>query len=96
MAATYVRGSGPHIAERVRPAPGSNEETALAALAGDPASGWRCTDGQPPAAEPVKRPARSASKTDWVAYAVTQGASEEDATAATRDELAALYEDGDA
>lgn len=95
MTATYVRGSGPHIAERVRPAPGSDEETALAALADDPASGWSRIDDQPPA-EPARRPAKSASKADWVAYAVTQGATEADATAATRDELAALYEDGDA
>jgi hypothetical protein len=36
-------------------------------------------------------PARSASKVDWVAYAVSQGKSEEEANAATRDELAAEY-----
>lgn len=95
MPATYVRGTGPHIAERIRPAPGSDEETALQSLADDPGSGWTRINDQPPA-EPVKRPAKSASKADWVAYAVSQGATEADANSATRDELAARYEDGDA
>jgi len=36
-------------------------------------------------------PARSASKADWRAYAVAHGMSEEDADAATRDQLAAHF-----
>ncbi len=36
-------------------------------------------------------PVRSASKSDWVAYAVDQGVSEEDADDMTRDELADEY-----
>ncbi|MEU5979392.1 hypothetical protein [Streptomyces sp. NPDC047315] len=41
---TYERGSGPHIAERVQPVPGSEEAERYAALAADPASGWRRAD----------------------------------------------------
>ncbi|MFE0132396.1 hypothetical protein ACFWY6_12610 [Streptomyces sp. NPDC059037] len=93
--AIYERGSGGHIAERVRPVPGSEEADSLAALAEDPASGWLCVepDTEP---EPVvlERPAKSASKADWKAYAISQGMDEEAADAATRDELAARYADG--
>ncbi|HYF71335.1 MAG TPA: hypothetical protein VD864_00865 [Nocardioides sp.] len=39
----------------------------------------------------VKRPADSASKPDWVAYAVTRGATEDDANSATKNELIELY-----
>lgn len=38
-----------------------------------------------------QRPTRSASKTDWVAYAVTQGMAVEDAEALTRDDLVNHY-----
>ena len=38
-----------------------------------------------------RMPARSASKADWKAYAVAHGMSEEDADAATRDQLAAHF-----
>lgn len=53
--AEYVRGAGRHIAERVRPAPGSDEETRLAELAKDPTTGWRL-------AEPDKTPRKTAAK----------------------------------
>lgn len=95
--AIYERGSGGHIAERVRPVPGSEEAEAYAALADDPASGWRCAEPDiEPEPEPivVERPAKSASKADWVAYAVSQGAEQAEAEAKTRDELAALFADG--
>ncbi|MEU9141705.1 hypothetical protein AB0D33_38195 [Streptomyces sp. NPDC048404] len=36
-------------------------------------------------------PARSASKGDWVAYAVTRGAEQDDAEQLTRDQLAEQY-----
>ncbi|MGW6455026.1 hypothetical protein ACWF94_03725 [Streptomyces sp. NPDC055078] len=93
--AVYERGAGGHVAERVRPVPDSEEAERYAALAADPASGWRCTepDPEPEPVEP-KRPARSASKADWKAYAVAQGMAEADAEAATRDELAARFTEG--
>jgi hypothetical protein len=89
--AVYERGSGGHVAERVRPAPGSADDERYAALAADPASGWHVA-----APDPVRlaRPAKSASKTDWVAYAVQEGMDAGDADKATRDELAARYADG--
>ncbi|MFD8685367.1 hypothetical protein [Streptomyces sp. NPDC059651] len=95
MNPTYARASGPHVAERERPAPGSRRDRELAELAADSNSGWHL-EADPNAVEPlpeVKRPAKSASKADWVAYAISQGASEKDATTATRDELAAAYVD---
>ncbi|MFD5711329.1 hypothetical protein ACFWHW_13180 [Streptomyces pharetrae] len=39
------------------------------------------------------RPGKSASKKDWVAYAVSQGADEAEAESKTRDELAEAYGD---
>ncbi|MFE7273037.1 hypothetical protein [Streptomyces sp. NPDC057623] len=95
--AVYERGSGAHIAERVQPVPGSEEAERYAALADDPASGWRCVEPDPePEPEPtvLERPAKSASKADWKAYAVQEGMDEAEADAATRDELAAKYADG--
>lgn len=97
--AIYERGTGGFAAERVRPVPGSEEAERYAALAADPASGWRCAEPEPdpePEQEPVvlERPAKSASKADWVAYAVSQGADQEEAEGKTRDELAALFVDG--
>lgn len=46
-----------------------------------------------PDPEPVDPlpPARSASKTDWVRYAVSQGMTDADADAMTRDQLAEAY-----
>ena len=50
-----------------------------------------------PAASPVPvgtvgtRPAQVALKADWVAYAITQGMTAEDAEAATKDKLIELY-----
>jgi hypothetical protein len=89
----FVRSSGGHVAEREIPAPGSKREAELNALADAPETDWR-READPladePPAEPM-RPAKSASKADWVAYAVSQGATEDDANAATRDELATLY-----
>ncbi|WP_457028102.1 hypothetical protein [Kitasatospora sp. P5_F3] len=52
MAATYERGSGGHIAERLRPVPGSEHEAELEALAADPASGWRRIPDAPAEVEP--------------------------------------------
>jgi hypothetical protein len=43
------------------------------------------------AADEVKRPADYATKPEWVAYAVSRGATEEDAQAATKNELVELY-----
>ncbi|MFJ9645009.1 hypothetical protein [Streptomyces sp. NPDC101206] len=42
--AIYERRSGDHVAESVRPVPGSDAEAVYAALADDPASGWSCVD----------------------------------------------------
>jgi hypothetical protein len=93
--AIYERGSGGYVAERVRPIEGSEEAEALAVLAEDPASGWRCVEPDAePEPEPLERPAKSASKADWKAYAVSQGMDADDADKATRDELAAKYTDG--
>ena len=53
--AVYVRGAGAHIAERVQPEPGSDEDKRLAALADEPVSAGRRLD------EP-KRPPRRGKK----------------------------------
>jgi len=93
--AIYERSSGGYPAERVRPVPGSEEAEQYAALSADPESGWRCVEPDPePEPAVLERPAKSASKADWVAYAVQEGMDEAEAEKATRDELAAKYADG--
>lgn len=47
--------------------------------------GWRQAPAEVP--EGPTPPAKSASKADWVAYAVSQGLSPENADGATKDEL---------
>jgi hypothetical protein len=51
------------------------------------------TDEESPQTEdaPATAPGRSASKADWVAYAVTQGAEQDAAEQLTRDQLAEQY-----
>jgi len=72
----YVRGSGRHTAERVRPVPGSDAEARLERLASAGEGGWRCLedppgDGEGSGSGPdgVQRPARSATKAVWLEYA---------------------------
>lgn len=47
-----------------------------------------------PAPVVLERPAKSASKADWKAYAIQEGMDAEEAEKATRDDLAAKYTDG--
>lgn len=88
MAAAYVRWSGHHVAERIRPVPGTGDEQRLAVLADDPSSDWT-REAVPEPEQPAGRPAQAADKAAWVAWAVTQGADQTDAEAATK---AALFE----
>ncbi|MCX5197222.1 hypothetical protein OOK31_25545 [Streptomyces sp. NBC_00249] len=46
--AIYERTVGQHVAERVQLLPGSAEEAVYAALADDPASGWRLIEEPKP------------------------------------------------
>lgn len=93
--AIYERFTGGQVAERIRPIPGSDEADRYAALAEDESSGWRCSEpDRAPEPTVLERPAKSASKADWKAYAVQEGIDEAEAEKATRDELAAKYADG--
>lgn len=96
MAATYVRWSGHHVAERIRPVPDTADEQRLAALADDPESPWMREAEPTPAAESSGRPAQAADKAAWVAWAVAQGAAQADAEAATKADLITQYGKGDA
>ncbi|MEV7011551.1 hypothetical protein [Streptosporangium sp. NPDC051022] len=90
--ATYVRAAGGHVAERVRPEPGSDDETRLDELVADPASGWRRVEDEPSQAveAPVDRPAQSAPKAVWVEWAVSRGMEREQAEDLTKAELISL------
>lgn len=94
--AIYQRGSGDHVAERVQPEPGSEEEQRLSDLVARGEGGWHRLDEALAEPGPVvlERPAKSASKADWVAYAVQEGADQAEAEGKTRDELAALFAEG--
>lgn len=88
---TYVRSSGPHVAERVQPAVDSEDAQRFAALAGDPSSGWRVED-EPEPASTDGRPPRVADKAAWVAYADSQDPA--DHTGLTRQQLIEQYGKG--
>lgn len=87
---TYVRMSGHHVAERIRPVPGSEDAQRFAALADDPSSGWRVEDVPEPATVPAGRPAQSAPKDAWVQWAVACGATAE-VEAMTKADLITQY-----
>jgi hypothetical protein len=92
--AVYERGSGGHVAERVRPEPGSAEAEKYAALATDPATNWRCAEPDPeqePGPSAVERPAKSAVKADWVAYAQAVDPDTGGLDELTKDQLIELY-----
>jgi hypothetical protein len=57
----------------------------------DPAAAASDDDGLEVVVDEPTRPADYAQKGDWVAYAVARGATEEDAQAATKNELIELY-----
>jgi hypothetical protein len=89
--ATYERCSGEHVAERVRPAAGSEDEKRLERLVSEGA-GWRRVEPAAPAAEePTAPPAQSAAKAEWVRWAVVCGASTEEAEAMTKADLIEKY-----
>lgn len=90
--AVYERGVAGHVAERVRPEPGSEAADRLQALADNPASDWRRVDDPEPAEESEpSRPAKSAAKGAWVEWAVAQGADRAEAEKATKDDLITAY-----
>ncbi|UUU21715.1 hypothetical protein [Streptomyces sp. DSM 40750] len=92
----YERFSGGQVSARVRPVPGSEAADEYAALAADPSSGWRCSE---PAQEPEpvvpERPAKSAVKGDWVAYAQAVDPDTGGLDELTKDQLIELYGEGD-
>jgi hypothetical protein len=100
--ATYQRGAGSHVAERVQPEPGGPEEKRLEALVEQGVDGWhRIDDTEPEAAEPAspqeppKKPNKASSKADWVAWAVHQGETLEAAESANREALIERYHGAD-
>lgn len=84
----YERPSGPGVAERVKPAPGSEEEKRLERLAADRIDGWRKVGGDVSA-----RPSQSAAKADWVDFAVARGLDRKEAESMTKAELVELTDD---
>ena len=94
--AVYERGSGAHVAERVRPVPGSEEAERYAALAAASGSGWRCVEADPEPEEDeqeprLERPAKSAVKADWVAYAQAVAPETGGLDELTKEQLIELY-----
>lgn len=78
------------------------DETRLAALAYFRRRGYHMEAVQPPSAAPQESPAadlskprRSASKTDWQAYAIAHGVPQDEAEQLTRDQLAERFPDSE-
>jgi hypothetical protein len=88
----YQRGAGDHVAERVQPEPGSAEEQRLEDLVTKGEDGWhRVEDTPAPSAPAVERPAKSANKADWVAYAQAVDPETGGLDELTKDQLIELY-----
>jgi hypothetical protein len=89
--AVFEQRVGDHAAQRVQPEPGSDLEAHLSKLAEDREDNWvRVKEPEPEPAEPT-RPAKTDNKTAWVDWAVSQGAEEDEAKAATKDDLIKAY-----
>lgn len=94
----YVRGAGAHVAERIAPEPGSEDEARLEQLAADPASGWRRLDdvvgaetrGPAPTTPEAKQPPQSANKDAWVDWAASHGMDRDAAEDLTKAQLIEL------
>lgn len=88
----YQRGAGDHVAERVQPEPGSAEEQRLEDLVARGEDGWhRVAEAEP---QKPERPAKSANKDEWIAYARTRAQDSDEEAAIdglTKDELIAKY-----
>jgi hypothetical protein len=93
--AVYQRGAGDHIAERVQPEPGSDEEKRLEALADDAGSDWHRAEAAEVEAEQgngePKRPSKADNKAAWVDWAVANDADRTGAEAMTKDDLIKAY-----
>ena len=89
----YQRSAGAYIAEREQPEPGSDRESELDRLAEDEKSDWSRVEDEPADSGEggPKRPAKNASKEDWVAWAVSQGAERDEADKSTKDDLVKAY-----
>lgn len=95
-AGTYVRWSGHHVAERIRPAPDTEDAQRLARLAEDPEQPWQLVPYDSEQAL-TERPAQAAEKAAWVAWAVASGAAQTEAEGMTKADLIARFgKDGDA
>ena len=87
--AVYQRGAGDHVAERVQPEPGSDEEQRLDDLVARGEGGWhRVAEEAPSAAD---RPAKSAPKAAWLAYAQAVDPDTGGLDELTKDQLIELY-----
>jgi len=87
--AVYQRGAGDHVAERVQPEPGSEEEQRLDELVAKGEGGWhRVAEAEPKKPE---RPTKSAPKADWVAYAQAVDPETGGLDELTKDQLIELY-----
>lgn len=89
--ALYLRGAGDHVAERVQPEPGSDEEKRLEALVKAGTGNWSKAEEEPAEPEAPKKPRKNSSAEAWVAWAVSQGADEDEAKAADKDDLIKAY-----
>lgn len=89
--AVYERRTGGHVAERVRPEPGSEDEKRLAALAEAGTGNWVLAEPDEPAEPEAKRPAKTDNKAAWVDWAVVQGADRAEAEKSTKDDLITAY-----
>jgi hypothetical protein len=94
----FFRGEGGHVWELDLPLTESfarrEQEGGLVRVNEDgSALQGEAEEPEAPGPEPAVRPSKSASKADWLAYAVSQGADEAEAESMTRDELAKAYGD---
>jgi hypothetical protein len=93
----FFRGAGGVVFEMDLPLPEVMQEQVTKQLLvrvnsdGTPYTGE--AEGPAEGATPAHKPALNASKTEWIGWAVSQGADHEDAAAATKQDLIDAYGD---
>jgi hypothetical protein len=91
--AIYERHPGPGQVEREHTVDGSERDAELSALVAEGVNGWTVFTPAAPEPEALTRPADSAVKAAWVAWAIACGADEADAEKLTKPQLIEQFGD---
>lgn len=89
--AIYECRFGDDQTERAHTVDGSDEDARMRGLVAAGSGGWAVLTPDEPVQEEPSRPADSARKDEWIAYAVHRGAVRDEAAELTKSDLIELY-----